>query len=52
MSLRTLDCLHMAFSTHATYHYLVELFGDYVGDLSYHLVRECMGGVLRPLLMS
>ncbi|PBK80074.1 hypothetical protein ARMGADRAFT_1092546 [Armillaria gallica] len=31
----TLDCLHVAFSTHAIYHYLVELFGDYV--LSYCL---------------
>ncbi|KAK0219304.1 hypothetical protein EDD85DRAFT_961262 [Armillaria nabsnona] len=28
--LSTLDCLHVAFSTHAIYHYLVELFGDYV----------------------
>ncbi|SJL15294.1 uncharacterized protein ARMOST_18787 [Armillaria ostoyae] len=30
-----LDSLHVAFSTHAIYHYLVELFGDYDGI--YHI---------------
>ncbi|KAK0471476.1 hypothetical protein IW261DRAFT_1571987 [Armillaria novae-zelandiae] len=26
-----LDSLHVAFSTHAIYHYLIDLFGDYEG---------------------
>ncbi|KAK0190183.1 hypothetical protein F5146DRAFT_1139766 [Armillaria mellea] len=28
---RVLDSLHVAFCTHAMYHYLVDLFGDYDG---------------------
>ncbi|KAK0226798.1 hypothetical protein EDD85DRAFT_958559 [Armillaria nabsnona] len=38
-----LDALHVALSTHAVYHYLIDLFGNYLG--LYHIVWSFKGSI-------
>ncbi|PBK85908.1 hypothetical protein ARMGADRAFT_1035907 [Armillaria gallica] len=43
-----LDSLHVAFSTHAIYHYLVDLFGDYHGTYCIVWFVKIIGKLCKP----
>ncbi len=49
--LRFLDALHVAFSTHASHYYLVDLFRELSRTASYHVVCHDSRVTLRLLLI-